>query len=73
MWFLLIQFLLFIIRHRFDHPLQYRLSLKTELKIEQEKYLYLIKEEEMIEKEIEEIKQLKLLNKIIDQIEKFIS
>jgi hypothetical protein len=67
------------IRYRFDHPLQYRLSIdeisnhESELKTQKGKYLCLIKEEENIEKEIEEMQQSKSLNKIIDQSEKIIS
>ncbi|CAF0720761.1 unnamed protein product [Rotaria sp. Silwood1] len=71
------------IRHHFDKSHHYRLSMneithllsnhETELKIQEEKYLQLFKEKQIIEKQIEEIKQSKLFNKIINQKENFIS
>ncbi|CAF4298459.1 unnamed protein product [Rotaria sp. Silwood2] len=46
--------------------------MMIELKIQEEKYFELFKEKQIIEKEIEEIKQSKLFNKIIDQQDNFI-
>ncbi|CAF2356898.1 unnamed protein product [Rotaria sp. Silwood2] len=70
------------IRHHFDNSHHYRFSInekthlllnhESELKIQEEKYFELFKEKQIIEKEIEEIKQSKLFNKIIDQQDNFI-